>query len=165
MTLGGLGSLTKPFLWVAVWIHQGQLQRTWRQVQVNFETCTFNSHSFGFNSAKPINHTLYSTAQPPPPSTSPAFQLQWQVALGGLGEHDSTAAQKSPTGVLLTGCPLSSVPISPWPSPHLGRCSERSTGGGREDTLPYLKLLCNKIFFKFYVLGCVVSDFKKKNKT
>lgn len=93
--------------------------------------------------------TTYSTSLNPhllqhPPLSS--CSDRW--LLGGLGEQDSTAAQKSPTGVLLTGCPLSSVPISPWPSPHLGRCSERSTGGRWEDTLQSLKLLCNKHLFK-----------------
>lgn len=32
-----------------------------------------------------------------------------------MGEHYSTAAQRSPTGVLLTGCPHLSVPITPGP--------------------------------------------------
>lgn len=93
--------------------------------------------------------TTHSKAHPTPTSfNTPHFPV---AATGGSwgfgGEHDSTAAQKSPTGVLLTGCPLSSVPISPWPSPHLGRCSEGSTGGRREDTQQNLKTVTKQTSF------------------
>lgn len=74
---------------------------------------------------------------PPSASTSPHFPV---AATGGSwgfsGEQDSTAAQKSPTGVLLTGCRLSSVPMSARPSPHLGWWFERSTGGRLENCRP-----------------------------
>lgn len=159
MTLGGRGSLTKPFIWVMVWIHQGQLRSMWWQVQLDFETSTFNNYSFGSKSAKPINHALYSPPNPHLLQHPPLSSCSDRWLFGGLGEHNSTAAQKSPTGVLLTGCPLSSVPISPWPSPHLGRCFGRSTGGGQEDTLQCLKLL-DHFQLLCFELGCIVSDWK-----
>lgn len=129
-----------------VWTHHKQLRWISQQKEANSETCS--SHSVCFTALKP--HTWRPTI-PPSASTSPTFQLQWQVALGGLGA--STAAQKSPTGVLLTGCPLSSVPIGPWPSPHLGRCSEGSTGGRWADTLQNLKCYVTNNYIMRYVFN------------
>lgn len=138
MTLGGLGSLTKPLLWVMVWNHQGQLRRMWWQIRVNFETCTLNSHSFGFNSAKPINH---STPNPHLLQHPPLSSCSDRWLLGVWVNTTQQLHKRAPLGSFWRGVPSQACRSAPGPAPHLGRCSERSTGGGQEDTLQYLKLM------------------------
>lgn len=137
-----MGSLTNHFF------------ESWCESHYISEECekmffeTLNSPSSCFNFAKPPNHTLYHVH--PPLQKNPPLYFPVAVTGGswGFGWTLLNSCTKDPHWGLLTGCPLSSVPISPWPSPHLGRCSERSTGGGREDlTLLYNTYPC--IFLRF----------------
>lgn len=111
----------RSYLWFNYRLLNQQLLQVFIKENLHYKTSTsrlgykhIKQYIFWFQllQNQPNALLLLLHTQPPPPSASPTFQLQWQVALVGLGEHDSTAAQKSPTGDPLTGRPLPSVPTS-----------------------------------------------------